>query len=72
MTEHRFSWNKCFIIYRMKATDSDAACRNTSETVKLKVYVLQHPCVLLSWYDVTSYTTRNSCRTTKMLTHLAF
>ena len=49
VTEHRFSWNKCYIICWAKAADNDIACRNTSEVVKLKVHVLKHSCVYLSW-----------------------
>ena len=36
VTEHRFSWNKCFIIYRTNAAQHGEACRNSSRVVKLK------------------------------------
>ena len=46
---HRFSWNKCFIIYPTNAEKNDVACRNTSQVVKLKIHLLQHLLVLQSW-----------------------
>ena len=36
MTEHTYSWNKCFIIYRTNAANNGAACRNTSQVFKLR------------------------------------
>ena len=33
---------------------NDAACRNTSQVVKLKIHLLQHLLVLQSWYNVTA------------------
>ena len=29
VTERRFAWNKCLIIYRTKITDNGFACHNT-------------------------------------------
>ena len=36
-----YSWNKCFIIYRTNTTNV-AACRNTSQVLKLKMLLLQY------------------------------
>ena len=38
---------------------NDAACRNTSQVVKLKIHLLQHLLVLQSWYNVTIDATRS-------------
>ena len=35
----------------------DAACRNTSQIVKLKMHPLQHLLVFQSWHNVTSNAT---------------
>ena len=35
-----------------KMMQHDAACRNTSQVVKLKIHLLQHLLVLQSWYNV--------------------
>ena len=58
--EDRLLWNKCSVIYQTKVADDGAARCSTSEVVKLKIRILQDPCVLLS-YNVTTCTTRNSC-----------
>ena len=34
---HRCSWNTCLIIYHTNAAKNGAACRNTSQVVKLKI-----------------------------------
>ena len=36
---------------------NDAARRNTSQIVKLKIHLLQHLLVLQSWYNVTTEAT---------------
>ena len=43
VTERRFSWNNCFIIYRTRTADNIAVCRNTSEVVKIKMRVCNTP-----------------------------
>ena len=40
--EHKFSWNKCFIIYLTNETKNGAPGRYTLMVVKLKLYPLQH------------------------------
>ena len=57
VTGHRLSWNKCFIIYRMNTAQYDAACRNNSQVVRLKIHLLQHLLVLQSWYNITTVAT---------------
>ena len=47
--EHRFSWNKCFIICK-----TNAACRNHSQVVRLNMRLLQHLSLLQSRCNVTS------------------
>ena len=42
LIEHRFSWTKCFIIYRTNTAQHDATCRNSSQVFKLKIRLLQH------------------------------
>ena len=54
-------YGKCFIIQLMKAVDSDAARRKTSEVVKLKMRVL------LTWFNLISNATKNWCCTTVFL-----
>ena len=51
---HRYSWNKCFLIYWTDAEKNEAACHNTSQVVKLEMHLLQHLLVFQSWYNVTS------------------
>ena len=40
---------------------------NRSWGSQIKIFVLEHRSTLQSWYNITSYATRNSCRTTKNL-----
>ena len=54
LIEHRFSWNKCFIICRTNAVQHDATRRSSSQIVKLKISLLKYLWVLQSWYNVTS------------------
>ena len=49
---HRFSWNKCFIIYWTNTAINVAACRNTSQVVKLQMHLMRHIPVLQSWCNV--------------------
>ena len=49
--EHRYSWNKYFIIYRTNAAQNSVTCCNSSQVV---MPLLQHFCVLQSWYYVIS------------------
>ena len=65
--ELRFSWNKCFMIYPTNAEKNDAACRNTSQVIKLKIHLFQHLLVFQSWYNVTTDATWKLCRATKIV-----
>ena len=47
--------------------ENDAACRNTSQVVKLKINLLQHLLVLQSLYNVTTNATWKLCRATKIV-----
>ena len=57
------SWNKCFIIYRMSAAQYGTIYCNSLQVVKLKMHLLQHLCVLQSWYNATSMRHAKSCHT---------
>ena len=45
----------------------DAAWRNTSQVVKLKIHLLQHLFILQSWYNVTTNATWKLCLATKIV-----
>ena len=50
------------MIYRKYAAKNDAACRNTSQMVKVKMLLFQHLLVFQSWYNVASNETQKlSC-----------